>query len=141
LPDWEERNLWIRETVPQSVLLENSDFYVNRMRAVMRKYPGVQMIVSQLNHWEGGTDVTGFFKTVLFVPLKRPDTCPSGVDQEGRGCDDWRSNPAGNWPGLFWRLQLIILMGASLLPLLMNLVRSVHYSLRRRGSRPDKRRI
>jgi hypothetical protein len=93
------------------------------------------MITSQLSRSKGGSELTDSFSPALFVPFKRPDTCPSGVDPEERGCDDWRSNPAGTYPGLFWRLPLIILLGASLLPLLMNLVRGVHYSLRRRGSR------
>jgi hypothetical protein len=101
--------------------------------------PDVQMITSQLNRWEAGADLTDSFNPVLFVPLKRPDTCPLGVDQEGHGCDDWRSNPAGTYSALFWRLPLIILLGASLLPLFLNLVRGMHYTLRRRGSRRHTR--
>jgi hypothetical protein len=131
---------WIPETAPQPVSLENGDTYANRMQAVMRNYPEVQRMASQLSLRDGSTDVIGFFNTVLFVPLKRTNTCPSGVDQEGRACDDWQSIPASTWPGLFWRLPLMIWMGASLLPLLMHLVRRVHCSLRRRGSRPNKRR-
>jgi hypothetical protein len=129
---------WNGETVPLSVWLADSGTYLNDMRAVMSNCTEVQRITSQLGHGDGGTDVIGFFNTVLFVPLKRTDTCPSGVDPEGRACDDWHSNPAGTWPGFLWRLPLMILMGASLLPLLVHMVRRVHYSLRRRGSRPNK---
>src|SRR5271165_5131598 len=47
LPKLEEGNLWVRATFPQSVSLEDSDTYVNRMRELMRKYPEVQSVVSQ----------------------------------------------------------------------------------------------
>ena len=40
LPKLEEGNLWVRATFPQSISLEDSDTYVNRMRVLMRKYPG-----------------------------------------------------------------------------------------------------
>ncbi|MGA9024553.1 MAG: efflux RND transporter permease subunit, partial [Steroidobacteraceae bacterium] len=42
LPKLEEGNLWIRATFPQSVSLEKSDTYVNRMRVLMKSYPEVQ---------------------------------------------------------------------------------------------------
>ena len=42
LPKLEEGNLWIRATFPQSVSLEDSDTYVNRMRVMMSKYPEVR---------------------------------------------------------------------------------------------------
>jgi hypothetical protein len=103
------------------------------MQAVMRDYTEVQRITSQRCHRDGGTDVIDFFTTVLFVPLKRINTCPSGMDQEGRACDDWHSSPAGIWPGVLWRLPLMILMSVSLLPLLVRMVRRVYYSLRRRA--------
>jgi hypothetical protein len=138
LTDLEKGNPWSGETVPQPVSLADSDTYLNCMKAVIPNYTEVQRISSQLGHRDGGADVIDFFNTVLFVPLKRTNTCPSGVDQEGRACDDWHSSPAGIWPGFLWRLPLMILMGASLLPSLIHMVRRVHYSLRRRGSRPNK---
>src|ERR1700736_1253313 len=47
LPRLEEGNLWIRATFPQSISLEESDTYVNRMLLAMLKYPEVQSVVSQ----------------------------------------------------------------------------------------------
>ena len=43
LPKLEEGNLWVRATFPQSISLEDSDTYVNRMRVLMAKYPEVQI--------------------------------------------------------------------------------------------------
>lgn len=82
LPKLEEGNLWIRATFPQSISLEESDGYVNRMRVLMSKYPEVQTVVSQHGRPDDGTDATGFFNAEFFVPLKPADTWPAGVDKE-----------------------------------------------------------
>jgi cobalt-zinc-cadmium resistance protein CzcA len=82
LPKLEEGNLWIRATFPQSISLEDSDVYVNRMRVLMKTYPEVQTVVSQHGRPDDGTDATGFFNAEFFVPLKPFDTWPAGVDKE-----------------------------------------------------------
>jgi cobalt-zinc-cadmium resistance protein CzcA len=82
LPKLEEGNLWIRATFPQSISLEDSDTYVNRMRVLMSKYPEVQTVVSQHGRPDDGTDATGFFNAEFFVPLKSFDTWPAGMDKE-----------------------------------------------------------
>jgi cobalt-zinc-cadmium resistance protein CzcA len=82
LPKLEEGNLWIRATFPQSVSLEDSNAYVNRMRAAMRKYPEVQTVVSQHGRPDDGTDATGFFNAEFFVPLKPFERWPAGVDKD-----------------------------------------------------------
>src|SRR6202161_2637398 len=70
LPKLEEGNLWVRATFPQSISLEDSDVYVNRMRVLMSRYPEVQTVVSQHGRPDDGTDATGFFNAEFFVPLK-----------------------------------------------------------------------
>jgi cobalt-zinc-cadmium resistance protein CzcA len=82
LPKLEEGNLWVRATFPQSVSLEDSDTYVNRMRALMLEYPEVQSVVSQHGRPDDGTDATGFFNAEFFVPLKPEDAWPSGTTKE-----------------------------------------------------------
>jgi cobalt-zinc-cadmium resistance protein CzcA len=82
LPKLEEGNLWVRATFPQSVSLEDSDVYVNRMRVLMSKYPEVQTVVSQHGRPDDGTDATGFFNAEFFVPLKPFETWPAGLDKE-----------------------------------------------------------
>jgi heavy metal efflux system protein len=82
LPKLEEGNLWVRATFPQSVSLEDSDAYVNRMRVAMSRYPEVQTVVSQHGRPDDGTDATGFFNAEFFVPLKPFDAWPAGVDKE-----------------------------------------------------------
>jgi cobalt-zinc-cadmium resistance protein CzcA len=82
LPKLEEGNLWIRATFPQSISLEDSDTYANRMRVLMKRYPEVETVVSQHGRPDDGTDATGFFNAEFFVPLKPFDTWPAGVDKE-----------------------------------------------------------
>jgi cobalt-zinc-cadmium resistance protein CzcA len=82
LPKLEEGNLWVRATFPQSVSLEDSDTYVNRMRVLMSKYPEVQSVVSQHGRPDDGTDATGFFNAEFFVPLKPFDAWPSHTTKE-----------------------------------------------------------
>jgi heavy metal efflux system protein len=82
LPKLEEGNLWVRATFPQSISLEDSDTYVNRMRLLMAAYPEVESVVSQHGRPDDGTDATGFFNAEFFVPLKPFDSWPAGVDKE-----------------------------------------------------------
>jgi cobalt-zinc-cadmium resistance protein CzcA len=82
LPKLEEGNLWIRATFPQSVSLEDSDTYVNRMRVLIAKYPEVESVVSQHGRPDDGTDATGFFNAEFFVPLKPFETWPSKITKE-----------------------------------------------------------
>ncbi len=82
LPKLEEGNLWVRATFPQSISLEESDAYVNRMRVLMARYPEVQSVVSQHGRPDDGTDATGFFNAEFFVPLKPFAGWPRGTDKE-----------------------------------------------------------
>ena len=78
LPHLEEGNFWIRADMPASVSLEDSDAYVNQMRAVMMQF---ETVVSQHGRPDDGTDATGFFNAEFFVPLKPFNTWPAGVDK------------------------------------------------------------
>jgi cobalt-zinc-cadmium resistance protein CzcA len=91
LPKLEEGNLWIRATFPQSISLDESDGYVNRMRVLMSRYPEVQAVVSQHGRPDDGTDATGFFNAEFFVPLKPFDAWPAGVSKEKLTADMTRA--------------------------------------------------
>ncbi len=82
LPKLEEGNLWIRAEFPQAVSLEDSNAYVNRMRAAMQQFPEVQSVVSQHGRPDDGTDATGFFNAEFFVPLNPASTWPGGISKE-----------------------------------------------------------
>jgi cobalt-zinc-cadmium resistance protein CzcA len=82
MPKLEEGNLWIRATLPNSVALEVSSRSVGTMRNIVRKYPEVTTVVSQLGRPDDGTDVSGFFNIELFAPLRPSGEWPAGWTKE-----------------------------------------------------------
>jgi len=82
LPKLEEGNFWIRATFPPTVSLEEGQGYANRMRQIVKSFPEVTTVVSQLGRPDDGTDTTGFFNLEMFVPLKPFDSWPAGLDKE-----------------------------------------------------------
>jgi len=82
LPHLEEGNLWIRATLPPTISLEEATPYANRMRQIIRGFPEVVTVISQLGRPDDGTDAAGFFNLEFNVPLKPFDTWPEGVDKE-----------------------------------------------------------
>jgi len=99
LPTLEEGNLWVRATFPQSISLDESDAYVNRMRRLMLDYPEVQSVVSQHGRPDDGTDATGFFNAEFFVPLKPAEAWPSGATKE-KLTQDMTNALAQRFPGV-----------------------------------------
>ncbi len=87
LPKLEEGNLWVRASMPNSVSLEGSDDYVNKMRKLMKGFPEVVTVVSQHGRPDDGTDSTGFFNAEFFVPLKPASEWPAGVDRAALTAD------------------------------------------------------
>ncbi|HXC89975.1 MAG TPA: CusA/CzcA family heavy metal efflux RND transporter [Stellaceae bacterium] len=82
LPHLEEGNFWIRATLPPSISLEEAEPYVDRMRRIMRSFPEVVTVISQLGRPDDGTDTTGFFNAEFNVPLKPFGEWPTGVDKQ-----------------------------------------------------------
>jgi cobalt-zinc-cadmium resistance protein CzcA len=82
LPKLEEGNFWIRATFPPTISLEEGKSYADRMRQIVKRFPEVITVVSQLGRPDDGTDTTGFFNLEMFVPLKPFDSWPAGLDKE-----------------------------------------------------------
>src|SRR5262249_14957279 len=70
MPELEEGNLWIRGTFPLNISLDEVSEKVKIARAIMRKYPEVEAIVTQVGRPDDGTDAAGFYNAEFFVPLK-----------------------------------------------------------------------
>jgi cobalt-zinc-cadmium resistance protein CzcA len=79
LPKLEEGNLWITATMPLTISLEQGDRLANRMRHVMRSFPEVGTVVSQLGRPDSGTETTGFFNIEFSVDLKPQSQWPKGL--------------------------------------------------------------
>ncbi len=99
MPKLEEGNMWIRASMPDSISLEESNAYVNRMRTLIKSYPEVQTVISQNGRPDDGTDATGFFNAEFFVPLIPFDTWPKGVDKE-KLTEEISSKMQAGFPGV-----------------------------------------
>ncbi|MBV9490016.1 MAG: efflux RND transporter permease subunit [Verrucomicrobia bacterium] len=95
LPRLEEGNFWIRASFPPTISLEEAQGYANRMRQIVKTFPEVQTVISQLGRPDDGTDSSGFFNLELNVPLKPFDRWPPGVDKERL---TRQMNAALEWP-------------------------------------------
>lgn len=72
MPALEEGNLWIRATMQQDISFPQSEKLTDQMRAVMRSYPEVTQVVSQMGRPDDGTDVSTFNNSEFLVDLKPP---------------------------------------------------------------------
>jgi cobalt-zinc-cadmium resistance protein CzcA len=82
LPTLEEGNLWIRASMPPTISLEAGMPTVDKIRAILLRYPEVITVVSQHGRPDNGSDATGFFNAEFFVPLKRFDQWPPNMTKE-----------------------------------------------------------
>jgi cobalt-zinc-cadmium resistance protein CzcA len=83
MPALEEGHLWIRGIYPIGVSLDENSEKSRIARAVMRKYPEVELIVCQLGRPDSGVDPTGFYSAEFFVPLKPQEHWPATVEATG----------------------------------------------------------
>jgi cobalt-zinc-cadmium resistance protein CzcA len=83
MPELEEGNLYLRATLPTNVSLDAASDLATRARAIMRSYPEVQLVQSQVGRPDDGTDPTGFYNVEFNVPLIPEDDWPALVSQSG----------------------------------------------------------
>jgi cobalt-zinc-cadmium resistance protein CzcA len=69
------------------------------MRQIIKGFPEVITVISQLGRPDDGTDATGFFNAEFNVPLKPFDTWPEGVDKE-KLTQQVNDSLAANFPGV-----------------------------------------
>jgi cobalt-zinc-cadmium resistance protein CzcA len=82
MPKLEEGNMWIRATLPQDISFETSSRLADQLRQVLRSYPEVTQIVSQLGRPDDGTDVTTFNNIEFAVDLKPHGEWPGHMSKE-----------------------------------------------------------
>jgi heavy metal efflux system protein len=99
LPKLEEGNFWIRATFPPTISLEEGEGYANRMRQIVRRFPEVVTVLSELGRPDDGTDNTGFFNLELDVPLKPFDEWPPGMDK-AKLTEQMNATLMGAFPGV-----------------------------------------
>jgi cobalt-zinc-cadmium resistance protein CzcA len=83
MPELEEGNLWIRGTFPVNVSLVEVSDRVRLARSIVRQYPAVKTIVTQIGRPDDGTDSNGFYNLEFFVPLNPEKEWPALKPNEG----------------------------------------------------------
>src|SRR5262249_55425735 len=81
MPELEEGNLWVRGTFPVNISLDETVSRAATARAIIRKYPEVALVASQVGRPDDGTDPTGFYNAEFNVPLRPESEWPAVVEQ------------------------------------------------------------
>src|SRR5207302_3363758 len=83
MPELEEGNLYIRGTFPVNVSLDEVADKAATARGIIRKYPEVAIVESQVGRPDDGTDPTGFYNAEFSIPLRPEEEWPAVVEQHG----------------------------------------------------------
>jgi cobalt-zinc-cadmium resistance protein CzcA len=70
MPKLDEGALWVRATMPYTISFDESAKITPKIRAILRSFPEVTMVSSELGRPDDGTDHTGFFNVEFYVGLK-----------------------------------------------------------------------
>jgi len=70
MPHLDEGALWVRATVPYTISFQKASEISPQIRQVLRSFPVVTTVTSELGRPDDGTDSTGFFNDEFFVGLK-----------------------------------------------------------------------
>jgi cobalt-zinc-cadmium resistance protein CzcA len=70
MPKLDEGALWVRATMPYTISFDEASKIAPRVREVLRSFPEVTTVASELGRPDDGTDSTGFFNVEFYVGLK-----------------------------------------------------------------------
>jgi heavy metal efflux system protein len=70
MPQLDEGALWVRATMPYTISFDESAKIAPKVRDLLRSFPDVTTVASELGRPDDGTDSTGFFNVEFYVGLK-----------------------------------------------------------------------
>jgi cobalt-zinc-cadmium resistance protein CzcA len=70
MPQLDEGALWVRATMPYTISYDEAAKVAPKVRAVLKSFPEVTTVASELGRPDDGTDPTGFFNAEFYVGLK-----------------------------------------------------------------------
>ena len=70
MPHLDEGALWVRATMPYTISFDEAAKVTPQIRDVLRSFPEVTTVASELGRPDDGTDPTGFFNVEFYVGLK-----------------------------------------------------------------------
>jgi cobalt-zinc-cadmium resistance protein CzcA len=83
MPELEEGNLYVRGTFPVNISLDDVADKARRARAIIRSFPEVELVASQVGRPDDGTDPSGFYNAEFTIPLKPEGDWPAAKEQTG----------------------------------------------------------
>jgi heavy metal efflux system protein len=69
MPQLDEGALWVRATMPYTISFDESARITPQIRKVLKSFPEVTTVASELGRPDDGTDSTGFFNVEFYVGL------------------------------------------------------------------------
>jgi cobalt-zinc-cadmium resistance protein CzcA len=70
MPKMDEGALWVRATMPYTISYDEAAKVAPKVRNILRDFPEVTTVTSELGRPDDGTDSTGFFNAEFYVGLK-----------------------------------------------------------------------
>jgi cobalt-zinc-cadmium resistance protein CzcA len=70
MPQLDEGALWVRATMPYTISFDESARITPKVRDILKSFPEVTTVASELGRPDDGTDPTGFFNVEFYVGLK-----------------------------------------------------------------------
>ena len=70
MPHLDEGALWVRATMPYTISFDEAAKITPQIRSILRSFPEVTTVASELGRPDDGTDSTGFFNAEFYVGLK-----------------------------------------------------------------------
>jgi cobalt-zinc-cadmium resistance protein CzcA len=70
MPKMDEGALWVRATMPYTISYDEAAKIAPKVRNILRDFPEVTTVTSELGRPDDGTDSTGFFNAEFYVGLK-----------------------------------------------------------------------
>jgi cobalt-zinc-cadmium resistance protein CzcA len=69
MPHLDEGAIWVRATMPYTISFEEASAFAPKIRTLLKEFPQVTIVASELGRPDDGTDPTGFFNCEFYVGL------------------------------------------------------------------------
>jgi cobalt-zinc-cadmium resistance protein CzcA len=99
MPHLDEGALWVRATMPYTISFDESAKITPQVRQILKSFPEVTTVASELARPDDGTDPTGFFNVEFYVDLK-PYAQWTGTYRNKAGLIDAINQKLAAFPGI-----------------------------------------
>jgi heavy metal efflux system protein len=99
MPHLDEGALWVRATMPYTISFDESAKIAPKVRDILKSFPEVTTVASELGRPDDGTDPTGFFNVEFFVGLK-PYSQWAGAYRNKAGLIEAVNQKLSSFPGI-----------------------------------------